>query len=202
MEYSIGFFGGLGMAYGTLTSAWPLAEGGKDKATNLVPMLLLLVFIPFVLWQQSFINKPLDFLIELGGNENTKLSFRLISFVTIAAVATLMFLRFYKATYTYQSVRTIFFFYIGSYSFLSFLATGILSHPIEQYLYLVNIAAILFLLPSVNNTFAVQPEQNKKWLAGFGIAMVILAALAMIAINSHEVMKGSHVRFDWNSEVE
>jgi len=202
MEYSIGFFGGLGMAYGTLTSAWPLAEGEKNKATNLVPMLLLLVFIPFVLWQQSFINKPLAFLVELGGNENTKLSFRVISFVTIAAVAAFMFLRFYKASYTYQSVRTIFFFYIGSYTFLSFLATGILSHPIEQYLYLVNIAAILFLLPSVNNTFAVQPEQPKKWLAGFGIAMVILAALAMIAINSHEEMKGSHVRFDWHSGVE
>jgi hypothetical protein len=47
----------------------------------------------------------------------------------------------------------------------------------------------------VNNTFAVQQEQPKKWLAGFGIAMVILAALAMIAINSHEELKGSHVRF-------
>jgi hypothetical protein len=202
MEYSIGFFGGLGMAYGTLTSAWPLVEAEKKQATNLVPMLLLLVFIPFVLWQQSFINKTLDFLIELGGNENTILSFRVISFVTIAAVATFMFLRFYKASYTYQAVRTIFFFYIGSYTFLSFLATGILSHPIEQYLYLVNIAAILFLLPSVNNTFAVQPEHPKKWLAGFGIAMVILAALAMIAINSHEVLKGSQVRFDWHSGVE
>ena len=190
MEYSIGFFGGLGMAYGTLTSAWPLVEGEKNKASNLVPMLLLLVFIPFVLWQQSFINKTLDFLIELGGNENTKLSFRIISFVTIVAVAAFMFLRFYKASYTYQSVRTIFFFYIGSYTFLSFLATGILNHPIEQYLYLVNIAAILFLLPSVNNTFAVQQEQPKKWLAGFGIAMVILAALAMIAINSHEETEG------------
>jgi len=130
------------------------------------------------------------------------LSFRVISFVTIAAVAAFMFLRFYNASYTYQSVRTIFFFYIGSYTFLSFLATGILSHPIEQYLYLVNIAAILFLLPSVNNTFAVQQERPKRWLAGFGIAMVILAALAMIAINSHEELKGSHVRFDWNSEVE
>jgi hypothetical protein len=195
MEYSIGFFGGLGMAYGTLTSAWPLVEGEKKQTSNLVPMLLLLVFIPFVLWQQSFINKPLDFLIELGGSENTKLAFRAISFITLVAVAAIMFLRFYKASYTYQSVRIIFFFYIGVYTFLSFLATGILSHPIEQYLYLVNIAAMVFLLPSVNNTFAVQQEQPKKWLAGFGIAMVILAALAMIAINSHEELKGSHVRF-------
>ncbi|HEX6889484.1 MAG TPA: hypothetical protein VF141_02280 [Chryseolinea sp.] len=195
MEYSIGFFGGLGMAYGTLTSAWPLVEEEKKKVSNLVPMLLLVVFIPFVLWQQSFLNKPLDFLFELGGDENTILSFRVISFVTIVAVAAFMFLRFFTTSYSYQSVRTIFIVFTASYTFLSFLLTGILKHPIEQYLYLVNIAAILFLLPSVNNTFAVQQEQPKRWLAGFGIAMVILAVLAMIAINSHEVLKGSHVRF-------
>jgi len=195
MEYSIGFFGGLGMAYGTFTSAWPLVEAGKNKTSNLVPMLLLLVFVPFILWQQSFVTEKLDFLIELGGNSNTILTYQIISFVTIAAVAVFLFSRFYSATYTYESVRTIFIIYLGSYTFLSFLLTGMLKHPIEQYLYLVNIAAILFMLPSVNNTFAVQQGQPKKWLAGFGIAMVILAALAMIAINSHEVLKGSQIRF-------
>ena len=195
MEYSIGFFGGLGMAYGTLTSAWPLVEVERKNASNLVPMLLLVVFIPFVLWQQSFTTEKLDFLIELGGDSNTIMSFQVISFLTIVAVAGFLFLRFYRATYTYESVRTIFFIYLGSYTFLSFLLTGLLKHPIEQYLYLVNIAAMLFLLPSVNNSFAVQQSQPKKWLAGFGIAMVILAALAMIAINSHEALKGSQIRF-------
>jgi hypothetical protein len=195
MEYSIGFFGGLGMAYGTLTSAWPLVDSEKKKVSNLVPMLLLLVFIPFVLWQQSFTTEKLDFLIDIGGNANTKMSFQIMSLLTIIAMAVFLFLRFYKEVYSYQSVRTIFFVYLGSYTFLSFLLTGILKHPIEQYLYLVNIAAMVLLLPSVNNTFAVQQQQPRKWLAGFGIAMVILAVLAMIAINSHEALKGSHVRF-------
>jgi hypothetical protein len=195
MEYSIGFFGGLGMAYGTLTSAWPLVEVEKKKASNLVPMLLLLVVIPFILWQQSFTTEKLDFLIELGDNGNTMLSFQIISFLTIVALALFLFLRFYREAYTYQSVRTIFFVYLGSYTFLSFLLTGLFKHPIEQYLYLVNMAAILFLLPSVNNTFSVQQGQPKKWLAGVGVAVVILAALAMISINSHEALKGSQIRF-------
>jgi len=195
MEYSIGFFGGLGMAYGTLTSAWPSAELEKNKASNLVPMLFLLVFVPFVLWDNSFVAKKLTFLLELGGNENTILSFQIISLLTIAVIAIVHFIGFYRATYSYRSVLVIFLLYLGSYTFLSFLLTGLFTHPIEQYLYLVNIAAILFMLPSVNDTFAVKQEQPKVWLTGFGVVMLILAVLAIIAVNSHPELKGSHVRF-------
>jgi hypothetical protein len=195
MEYSIGFFGGLGMAYGTLTSVWPAVELEKNKVSNLVPMLLLFVFVPFVLWQQSFINKDLAFVLELGGNENTILSFRVISLLTIAVVAVVLLKGFYRDSYSYQSVRTMFLIYLGAYTFLSFLLTGIFTHPIEQYLYLVNIAVILFLLPSVNNTFEVKQEQPTAWLAGFGVVLVILAILAIIAVNSHPELKGSQARF-------
>ena len=34
MEYSIGFFGGLGMAYGTLTSRWPVSK--RNQRNNLI----------------------------------------------------------------------------------------------------------------------------------------------------------------------
>jgi hypothetical protein len=183
------------MAYGTLTSAWPTVELEKNKVSDLVPMLLLLVFIPFVLWDSSFVAKKLAFLLELGGSENTIISFQIISILTIAVVAIIQFAGFYRVSYSYQSVLTIFLIYLGTYTFLSFLLTGLFIHPIEQYLYLVNIAAILFMLPSVNNTFAVKQEQPKVWLAGFGVVMVILALLAVIAVNSHQELKGSQIRF-------
>ena len=195
MEYSIGFFGGLGMAYGTLTSVWPTAELEKNKMSNLVPMLLLFVFVPFVLWQQSFDGEKLTFLLELGGSGNTILSFQVISLITIDIVAIVLFTTLYRNSYNYQSVRTIFLLYLGAYTFLSFLLTGIFIHPVEQYLYLLNIAFIFFLLPSVNNTFELKHEQPKAWLAGFGVVMVILAILAIIAVNSHPELKGSHARF-------
>ena len=195
MEYNIGFFGGLGMAYGTLTSAWPTVEVEKNKASNLVPMLLLVAFIPFVLWQQSFVADKLTFLLELGGNGNIILSFQVVSVLAIVLVAIIFFSRFYRSSYSYESVRNIFVLYLGLYTFLSFLLTGIFTHPIEQYLYLVNIAVILFLLPSVNNSFELKQQRPKVWLAGFGVVMVILAILAVIAVNSHPELKGSHVRF-------
>jgi hypothetical protein len=195
MEYSIGFFGGLGMAYGTLTSAWPLVDPNKDKKSNLAPILLLVVFIPFVLWKESFIAEKLDFILELGGNESTVLSFQIISFATIVLAAAFLIKYYYRMSYDYQAVRTIFLVYLGSYIFLSFLLTGIFTHPIEQYLYLVNITVVLFLLPSINDTFEIKQEQPKKWLLGFGVVMVVLAVLAVIAVNSHGELKGVQVRF-------
>jgi hypothetical protein len=56
MEYSIGFFGGAGMAYGTLTSSWPSHDQIPEKRSNVMPMLVLAVFIPLVLWDQSFVT--------------------------------------------------------------------------------------------------------------------------------------------------
>ena len=83
MEYSIGFFGGLGMAYGTLTSSWPLADLRYHKHSNLAPMLFLTVFIPFVIWDQSFVTEKLDFVFALGGTTATIFWFQVISFVSI-----------------------------------------------------------------------------------------------------------------------
>ena len=54
MEYSLGFFGGAGMAYGTFTSDWGEGDVGQRKSSNLIPLLLVVLFIPFVVWQQSF----------------------------------------------------------------------------------------------------------------------------------------------------
>src|SRR5690606_36974260 len=54
MEYSIGFFGGIGMAYGTFTSKWEPGESKFNRHSLLVPLILLTVFIPFVVWEQSF----------------------------------------------------------------------------------------------------------------------------------------------------
>ncbi len=55
MEYSLGFFGGLGMAYGTFTSEWEKTEPIQRKTSNLIPMLLVVLLIPFVVWQQSLL---------------------------------------------------------------------------------------------------------------------------------------------------
>src|SRR5690606_20626845 len=54
MEYSIGFFGGIGMAYGTFTSEWPVTETKTTRNQLLAPLLILSLIIPLIVWDQSF----------------------------------------------------------------------------------------------------------------------------------------------------
>ena len=153
MEYSIGFFGGLGMAYGTLTSSWPEQAKPENRKADLVPILLIAVFIPFVLWDQSFVTEKLDFILKKGGTSETVFIFQILAALSIALYVIMMLSRYFRSSYTFSDVRSIFLISLGVYTFLSFLLTGIYVHPIEQYLYLVNIAVILFLVPSISDNF-------------------------------------------------
>ncbi len=195
MEYSIGFFGGLGMAYGTLTSSWHLSDTVSDKRSNLVPILFLAVFIPFALWDQSFVTEKLDFILELGGTGETIFSFQAISLVAIAFCAAILLTKFNRSHYDFSSVRSIFIIYLGVYTFLSFLLTGITVHPIEQYLYLINIAVILFILPSLRDNFVPTQEFPRKWTAAAVFSVLMIALLAIVAIHSHSELPGSQMRF-------
>jgi len=195
MEYSIGFFGGLGMAYSTLTSSWIVSNNQSVRHSNLLPILLLVVCIPFVVWDQSFVADKLKFILELGGNEDTILRVQVIALISITVCSVIIFAKYYQAPYNFASVKIIFILFIGLYTILSFLLTGIYTHPVEQYLYLVNIAVILFVLPSLKDNFDVREELPKKWLITTLFSLVIIAGLALIAIYSHGELKGSQIRF-------
>ncbi len=196
MEYSIGFFGGLGMAYGTLTSSWAQADEQPSKKTNLVPILFTIVFIPFVLWDQSFSAEKLKFLLGLGGTESTVFLFQLLAMISIVICMVVVFMKYYRSIYTYSDVKCIFLLYLGVYMFLSFLLTGIYVHPIEQYLYIVNVAVIFLLLPSVRDNFEVRAESPRKWLIASVGSILFIALFAIVAISSHGVIHGSNLRFE------
>lgn len=194
MEYSIGFFGGLGMAFGTLTSQWP-AMPDRTRKSNLVPILFLTAFIPFVVWDQSFASEKLGVVIEQGGSANTVFALQVLALVSILLCMVIMVARYYRRTYDFFEVKWIFILYLGVYTFLSFLLTGIYVHPIEQYLYLVNIAVILFLVPSISNNFEVREESAGKWLVTSVLSILIIGAFAVIAVNAHGHIHGGEIRF-------
>lgn len=195
MEYSIGFFGGLGMAYGTLTSSWPTSNDQVTRQSNLLPMLFLFAFIPFVLWDQSFAAEKLNFLLSLGGSGNTILLFQVLSLSAIAICLTINFIKCYHASYNFSDVRAIFITSFATYAFLSFLLTGIYIHPVEQYLYVINIILVLILLPSVSNNFEIGDDAPNRWLVTSVFSILIIALLAVVAIYSHGEIHGSQIRF-------
>ncbi len=195
MEYSIGFFGGLGMAYGTLTSSWPVSSDHANKYANLFPILFLVVFIPFVIWDQSFVAGKLKFILQLGGNEETIFLFQSIALISILLCVVIIMGKYYRSQYDFNAVRSIFLLYLGLYTFLSFLLTGIYTHPIEQYLYLINIALIVLVLPGLQNNFEVKEESPGLWIIATVVSVVFIAVFAFIAIQSHGQLGGSQIRF-------
>jgi len=183
------------MAYGTLTSSWPINEQVSEKRSNLAPMLFLVVFIPWVLWDQSFIAEKMDHILKLGGTTETIFWFQVIALIAIVVGALIFLTKFNRARQDFSSVKSIFIIYLGLYTFLSFLLTGITVHPIEQYLYLINIAVLLFVLPSVNDNFKLTMESPVRWMTATALCVLLIAILAMVALHSHGELPGSHMRF-------
>jgi hypothetical protein len=194
MEYSIGFFGGLGMCYSTLTSTWPLLEA-KSWRMQQVPALLVLMLIPFMVWDQSFTTEKLQRLLEMGGTETFIPTFQWIAFLAIAAVAGLA----WKITSTdvmdYTTVRTVFVLYMGGYILLSFLLTGIFIHPVEQYLYLMNVVVILVVAAKMHSPFEVRDERTTSWLVTAVGAVVMLALLTLVVLGFNTKMVETVGRF-------
>ena len=201
MEYTIGFFGGLGMAHGTLTSHWPVSEHKPGKYSNLLPMILLLVFIPFVVWDQSFVVDRFRSVLENGGTEYTIFMMQLLAIGAIFIMAIVVMHNEYIgikepwASGTFNCVRTIFIWYLGTYTFLSFLVTGLFTHPLEQYLYIINIAIVLMMLPRIKESFEAKELSLKISLVAFVLSVLTIALLAVVLIVSHPALPGSQVRF-------
>jgi hypothetical protein len=193
MEYSIGFFGGLGMCYGTLTATWPLLDAPSPNAKRM-PALLLLLFIPFVVWQQSFVADKLDHVLKLGGTENLILTFQWIAIATVILMALFTWRRA-NGIADYPAVRSVFILYLGAYILLSFLLTGILVHPAEQYLYLINVAVILVVAARMHTPFTERNEKSSAWFVATVGVVVALALLTLVVLGFNTKMMETVGRF-------
>ena len=201
MEYAIGFFGGAGMAYGTLTSVWPVAEESPRPHANLVPILFVTLFIPFVVWDQSFVARRFDFVLEEGGSLETVFVIQFIAIALILAMSAWVLYDNYRPRgdagrlALHSGIKMFFILFTSLYIFLSFLMTGVFVHPLEQYLYLINLLIIWVLLSRQRENFPAADFKPGIWLRWSAIVVLVIAAFAFIASNSHDGMRGSQVRF-------
>ena len=69
-------------------------------------------------------------------------------------------------------------------------------HPIEQYLYIVNIIVVLLMVRSVTSGFIMREQSPGEWLILSMFSILVIAAFALIAITSHNGIHGSNVRFE------
>ncbi|PHN06269.1 photosystem II biosynthesis protein [Flavilitoribacter nigricans] len=204
MEYSLGFFGGLGMAYGTYTSEWEKSESDNHWNSHFWAFLFLCLLIPLVIWQESFTTKRLNEIAERL--EVSSFAFAVQTLVGLGVVLTTIAAGWYffkrkdpAVSFSQQDATLFFRGYFLVYILFSLLLTGafLSGYRIEQYLYLVNYAIVLFLISRSEPYFNPQAPQPAKWGRLLFIMLAILAICALIAMNTHEAFEGMQRRYEF-----
>ena len=208
MEYSLGFFGGAGMAYGTFTSDWEKSDDEQKKSSNVVLMLLVVMFIPLVVWDQSFeVERLSDTYGKLmsGDPAGIARTIQIIALVLILAQGVFVYLKYFHTQkgdmiqYNTKDVKIFFMSHFGIYMLLSWLITGavVSGYRIEQYLYLINYIFILIVLQKLHPVFEPHEINESKWGRNFLLVILFIALLALVAINTHGDMPGMQQRFEF-----
>ena len=202
MEYSIGFFGGIGLAYGVLSSKWPEESAVPAKWENRFALLFIVVLVPFIIFKEGFLTGTLIKRFgEITNVESVAWISSLVTLITMLSVAVVSWIKFSKSKGSFErkDVLLQFAIYFGAYIIITFIISKVFAGnvPSNHILYVVNFIIVLFLLKKLYPAFtetAIDEINCKKWgLYLLGI-VVILAILALIAINSHGEI-GHHTRF-------
>lgn len=202
MEYTLGFFGGISMAYAVFTSEWEEKRASSARSW-ILPVIVLLLVIPAIMWEQ---NTGID---KMHGHLS-KLSAGIPLFISAIVAIGPYFLFLAAAIYwvnrlnskTVFDYKEVFGFYrvlLGVYILMSLLLTGsfISVQRVEQYLYLVNFAVILYFLPRLQPAFKTgEPARWKSYALNMLWFLLFTALLAVVASNSHgEDLWGANYRF-------
>lgn len=204
MEYSIGFWGGIGMAYGVFTSVWP--ENPERKPINFqkIGIIFFTLVLPFIVWDQSFGTPRMTRIYTAIGYQDWVATIQTIAFVLIPA----FFFYWYQRWLSNKelssrilgraSVFSYFLSYLGGYIIFSLLVKGALfsTKEVEQYLYLVNFLVLFFWMKnSTDSPFEPKSIPFRKIYLGYVLALGIIVVLAWIASQSHGEMSAMQLRF-------
>ena len=201
MEYSIGFFGGSGMAYGVFSTKWPIDEPKIKNWTNRVALFILAVFIPLIVYRESLAYEHL--VKRLGAIVSIEsLAFTSTTFVAIllVLVAVFLFWKLSNGRYKKNQVALFLFVYLSTYAILSYVVTGIFAGKMDlnHHLYVVNIVIIFAIFKKgrmVGSESVSEAINIKKWTIFFVAIIVFIAILSLFAANFHEGLPGGHNRF-------
>jgi hypothetical protein len=204
MEYSIGFFGGSGMAYGVFSSVWPEDDSVSEKWVNRSALFITVVLIPLIVFRESL--RLEHFMNRLGDIPNLEavamFSATFVALLLLVMMAVLLW-KLRTPGYKRSDVLLFFFFYFIVYAVVSYAITGLFGgHTgLNHHLYLVNILIIYLLVKKERSAmFEVVSDKvdSKRWLMYLFAVIAFLAVLSLIAINMHGELGGAHDRFPVN----
>lgn len=203
MEYSIGFFGGLGMAYGVFSSSWPSDEAIRPKTwVNKLALFALLIFIPLIVYRESL---TYDHLLKRLGEIPNLEQIASVSTTCLAIMllltAALIFYKLKGTNYTKKDVSLFLFMYLSVYALSSYIVTGLFAGKtgLNHHLYTLNIILIFIMSRKIEVEWTEEVTDQitaKKFFAYVLAILVFIAFLSLIAISIHDELPGSHNRFE------
>ncbi|MEN8227880.1 MAG: hypothetical protein ABFS38_06965 [Bacteroidota bacterium] len=212
MEFTLGFFGGLGMIYAVLTRKWP--ESVKPSKTgNWIAILFLFAFIPATNYFNGFSTERLLTLAEklniADGAQfaSRQLLFAGISIPIMALLAILIWKHYAEKEVKLVQVGLPVLLLITTihYNIFAYLRLGTLSRPFSfrhsdsLYVFIVALmVAIWYFKLGKSSDFPGRDGKDETWKR-WGIILITLAIIFVIittiSINIHPEMPGAHDRF-------
>lgn len=204
MEYSIGFFGGSAMAYGVLSSTWPIDEAKPKSWTNRVALLVVVVFIPLIVYRESLsYDTLLKRLGELSNIVSVTSTSTIAAILILLTMALLLIWKLNKTSFDKSDIVLFLFVYLGVYIGMSYIVTGLFAgnFHINHHLYILNVIVLIIFIKG--NKYGVSMESTNriqafKWLGYFLALVVLLMLLAYIATSVHGELPGRQNRFEIN----
>jgi len=210
MEFLLGFFGGLGMAYGIFTRKWPQTKT-PSLATNWLGIAVLLVVIPATNIVQAFEKEGfIELANRIGISDAPHFAINQILYGWFALVifALLGFYLWYRIQHKkyvsiYNLGTTLFFLLSVFFIVLSHMRKGflLLSGQLEQYLYwvILLIAFLIWLFNRKKEIPAIEKEGPseswKRWGLILGVLILLLIIFSLISISLHSGLPGANTRF-------
>ena len=210
MEYSIGFFGGLGMAYGIFSvNKWPKTVA-PGKTSNTIAWIFLIILLPVINLMEGVNTKTM---MSTGEGIHTAdpaafaFNWQVIMWV-MSALFMLALTYYYKPALqeasTQKKVVWLTLFYMIWYIIISNVISAIWLTPkfSSQHLYWVNLV-VLWLLLRKNTPDALTGEESSipahwpyvvlKWWAA---VLLCILLLSYIAISIGHVHPNAQIRFE------
>ncbi|NRB50770.1 MAG: hypothetical protein HRU41_24085 [Saprospiraceae bacterium] len=208
MEFCLGAFGGLGMAYGINKQDWP-ETFGSSKKVNLGGLVFLFLFIPLINFTEAFSSKKLGRLAESFQLETVNsfmLQQRLLGMAVAIILILFVFRLWVRSSNTSTKVSGVFFALTFLYVFWSYLIKGVflgnwgIGHSTSTYLPILLLLTGLWYFSPKEIEEPKITETSRLIRTDLLLITLLISCLvfAFISIQLHEGLPGMQVRFPQN----
>ena len=212
MEFCLGFFGGLGMAYAVITRDWPESER-PSKTTNSLALIFFAVAIPLINYFSTFDTAGFVQLAEqlnITGNAGFVTAQRLFGVFAIVVFSLLILLTWQRydrkdSNITTVAVPVLLFLHTCFYTDFAYIRKGFfyrslsLKNTATWYVFIIAVCLVLWIVHRKKESIATvelpMKESWKRWVVILSAVVIVILIFAVISIHSHGEMSGAHERF-------